>query len=46
MFATCACSGASGSYSGAGMFLMIASNSGSRLSLTGSSPFAGWSVEA
>ena len=24
MFATCACSGASGSYSGAGMFLMIA----------------------
>ena len=46
MLVTWACSGAPSSYSGAGMFEMIESNSGSRLSLSGSPPFSDWFVEA
>ncbi|CAB4549316.1 unannotated protein [freshwater metagenome] len=40
-FVTCACSGASGSYFGAGMYFMIAPKSGSRSALSGSVPFSG-----
>ncbi len=45
-FVTCACSGASSSYDGAGMCSRIVAKSGSRSSLSGSAPSAGCSSEA